>query len=155
LTVEELAKAKGLPVNFLQSLGCRTTSYCDNSAVLIPYHDEAGKVVAVRYRLSLNNADRFRWRRGDHATLYGLDRLADIRKHGWVLLVEGETDSWTCWLKDQPALGMPGKETWKPEWARLIRGVQPYLWVEPGADSIIERVAMDLPGLLVIPAPKD
>jgi hypothetical protein len=123
--------------------------------VAIPYLDEDGNTVAVRYRLSLD-ADglRFTWRKGDHPCLYGLNRLKAIREHGWVLLVEGESDTWTAWYRNVPVLGLPGKTNWRSQWAELLTGLDVYLWVEPEADDIIARVGADIPGLKVIYAPE-
>jgi putative DNA primase/helicase len=39
--------------------------------------------------------------------LYGLWRLEKIRRVGWVVLVEGESDTQTLWIHGIPALGIP------------------------------------------------
>jgi hypothetical protein len=68
--------------------------------VRIPYRDVEGQESAVRYRTALEKSDegdeRFRWRAGDKAQLYGLERLKSIKKVGYALLVEGESEreSW-------------------------------------------------------------
>lgn len=71
LTLEELAAAKRLPVDFLQSLGVRTVYERDLPRVRIAYLDEQGEVAAVRFRKALNGTERFAWRRGDKVLLYG------------------------------------------------------------------------------------
>jgi hypothetical protein len=96
---------------------------------------------------------KFLWRKGDKPCLYGLHRLEEIRKAGYVLLVEGESDCWTAWSLGLPALGIPGKSTWKESWRGHLNGVQSYLWQEPDAEDLVDRVAEDIPDLMVIPAP--
>jgi hypothetical protein len=73
---------------------------------------------------------------------------------GWVVLTEGESDTWTGWHYKVPTLGIPGKSTWKSEWAEHLEGLDVYLWVEPDANDLIARVGADLPGLRVIRAPE-
>jgi putative DNA primase/helicase len=98
--------------------------------------NEAGEVVAVRFHHSLNGAQQFTWRKGDKVQLYGLWRLREIQEAGWVLLVEGESDCWTCWPHGIPALGLPGKSIWKPAWTELLKGLTVYLWQEPDAPEL-------------------
>lgn len=158
LTLEELAKAKGFQVDGptgLKAWGVEQVAQRGATVIRIPYMNEAGETLAVRFRHTLSGPQRFTWRKGDKVLLYGLWRLADIRKLGWCLLVEGETDCWTCWLHGIPALGIPGKTNWKPAWAEFLKGLTAYVWQEPDAPELPAKVAKDLPGLMVIPAPPD
>jgi hypothetical protein len=155
LSTAMLAAAKNLSPNLLREWGVSDSRYNGVTRVAIPYLDGDGNTVAVRYRLSLApGGQRFNWRRGDHATLYGLNKLKDIRDYGWVLLVEGESDTWTGWHYGVPVLGIPGKSTWRREWAEYLVDVSVYLWVEPGADDLVPRVGTDVPGLMVVRAPE-
>jgi len=120
--------------------------------VTIPYYGEGGETLAVRSRLALTGG-RFRWRSGDKVHLYGLDRLSIAHERGYVLLVEGESDCWTCWHYGLPALGIPGKTTWQHKWADKLAGLDTYVWQEPEAEDLIERMAPGLPGLRVIVSP--
>ncbi|MCL0099934.1 hypothetical protein M1O55_03585 [Dehalococcoidia bacterium] len=159
LTVAELAEAKGLPEEFLRSLGVTDgftgTGDSRSPCVDIPYADESGEEKALRKRLSLDGSSRYRWRRGDHTTLYGLPFLKDIKKTGWVVLVEGESDAWTLWLHRIPALGLPGASTWKERFHLHLTGVEVYVWHEPdeGGDKLLHAVSQDLPDLRIIEAP--
>lgn len=156
LTLEELTKAKVFQIDGptgLISWGVAQAVQQGATVVRIPYMNEAGEVVAVRFRHCLSGAKRFTWRSGDKVLLYGLWRLTEIRKAGWVLLVEGETDCWTCWPHDIPVLGLPGKSTWKPAWAELLKGLTVYLWQEPDAPELPGKILKDIPTLKVIPAP--
>lgn len=153
LTLEQLAEAKRLPVDLLQSLGVSTVAYQGQRAVRIPYLDDAGAAIATRYRLALNGDARFRWKSGDKVQPYGLGRLQLARDRGWVLLVEGESDCWTSWHYEIPALGVPGKATWKADWAVHVDGLDVYIWQEPGAEDFSDRIGRDLPEARVIVAP--
>lgn len=145
LTVEQLAAAKRLDPVFLAGLGIRS----ERGLVVVPYHDADGNVAAIRRRHALSGA-RFTWRRGDRPTLYGLDRLR--RQDGPVLVVEGESDCWALWSVGINAVGVPGKATWRPEFASALRGREVYVWQEPDAADFVSRVAADLPDVRVIVA---
>ncbi len=158
LTLEELAKAKKFQIDGstgLKAWGVAQVVQRGATLIRIPYMNQVGEVVAVRFRHSLSGAQRFTWRKGDKVLLYGLWRLQEIQKTGWVLLVEGETDCWTCWLHGIPALGLPGKSTWKAEWTELLKGLTVYLWQEPDAPELPGVILKDVPALKVIIAPSD
>ncbi len=153
ITLEQLGAAKKLETSFLESLGCRNSKRNGVAHVTIPYYSETGETLSVRSRLAPTGG-RFRWRAGDKVHLYGLDRLDSAHERGWVLLVEGESDCWTCWQHGLPALGIPGKTTWRSEWVAKLAGLDTYVWREPDAEDLVERMAPDLPNLRVIVAPQ-
>ena len=153
LTLADLASAKRLPIESLKKWGVSNFNYKERPAVHIPYRDIEGKVTS-RYRLDLTQEPRLLWKKGSKTLLYGLWHLPVIRKLGWVLLVEGESDCWTCWLNNIPALGIPGKTNWKPDWAVHLTNLKVYLWQEPDAPELPGKVARSIPGLLVIKAPE-
>lgn len=131
-TLEQYAEAKKLPVEFLRGLGLSDLTYQNCPAVKISYPDEAGSEVAARFRISLDGADRFRWRSGEKPCLYGLPLLEKAREAGFVLLVEGESDCHTAWLHDVPALGVPGVHTWRNDWSEHLDGIgKVYVVEEP------------------------
>jgi len=155
LTMEELAAAKGLPVAFLRDLGVRdgVVGQYRDPCVDILFCDERGEIRAVHKRLRLVGEPRFVWRKGDHVLPYGLTRLSEARAADQVVLVEGETDCWALWLAGIPALGVPGANTWRPEWVRHLQGVSTiYVWHEPdaGGDTLAAKVIMDFPNVRVI-----
>jgi hypothetical protein len=123
LTLEELAKAKGFQVDGPKGLaawGVAQAKQYGSTVVRIPYSSPDGQEMAVRYRKALSGENRFSWRKGDRVLLYGLGR----KGRDWSLLVEGETDCWTAWVHDLPAMGLPGASTWKPEWAEHFKGMK-------------------------------
>jgi len=154
VTLAALADAKKLPIEYLRSRGLSDCKYQGVCAVKMPYPDPEGNLTAVRFRVGLGKEGvRFKWRRGDHPLLYGLDRIAIFRRGGWVLLVEGESDCWTLWQYKIPALGIPGKSTWRAEWAEFLEGIEVYLWQEPDAADLGINIARAIPNLRVIAAP--
>jgi putative DNA primase/helicase len=141
------AEAKGLPLEYLKKLGLSDRKYQGSPAVRIPYRDEKGEEVSVRFRIALEKSEegdeRFKWRTGSKAMLYGLWRLEQIRKAGWVVLVEGESDTQALWFHGIPALGIPGADTWKERWAEHLEGIKKiYVVIEPdeGGQTFKEKL---------------
>ena len=114
LTLDDYARAKALPVDFLKSLGVSQSTFGRTPAVRIPYFGTAGEELAVRFRIRLEG-DRFRWQPGNKLCLYGQDRLAKAQQIGHVVLVEGESDCHTLWYHGIPALGLPGAANWRED----------------------------------------
>jgi hypothetical protein len=142
-TLENYAAAKGLPVEFLKTQGLRDQKYQGQPAVRISYRGVDGSEEAVRYRIALAKTeeadDRFRWRTGSKARLYGLWRLEGIKRADYVILVEGESDAQTLWYHGIVALGIPGANNWKPEFAEHLEGVERiFTVIEPdkGGDAL-------------------
>ena len=132
LTLEEYARAKALPIDFLKSLGVTHATIGNKPALRIPYYGAQGEEVSVRLRLALEG-DRFRWETGTKICLYGQQRLADARRAGYVVLVEGESDCHTLWSHGIPALGIPGAGNWREERdAGYLDGIETiYVIIEP------------------------
>ena len=154
LRLGDLAQAKKIPAEFLRQLGLTDCKLHGAPAVRIPYYSPHREIKSVRYRLCLSGPGRFVWKSGNKVALYGLDHLEAIRRAGWVLLVEGESDCWTAWRHNLPALGVPGKTCWKSVWKEFLDGISIYVWQEPGAEDFSIRVSADLPEVAVIPAPE-
>jgi len=161
LTLGAFSTAKQLPVEFLKKNGVHEYRFPDGiTAVDFDYWNEQGQLRAVRHRFANKGDKKFRWRKGDKIFPYGLWRLREIQEAGWCLLVEGETDSLTCWLHGLPALGLPGKKTWSRCWETLkgipaLQDLRFYVWQEPDAQDLPQEVARDLPRVLVLPAPPE
>lgn len=143
VTLAEYAEAKRLPLELLTELGLDDVKYFKAPALKIPYYLASGEDGPVRYRLRLhkrlNGDGRFRWRKGSKLIPYGLWRLADATAAGYAVLVEGESDAQTLWHHGIPALGIPGANNWREEWADLLSGIQTgYVVVEPdkGGDTL-------------------
>lgn len=144
VTLEDYAAAKAIPIAFLEGLGLATRKRNGLNRLRIPYADEAGVEVAVRYRIALEGPKRFIWKTGDSPQLYGLWLLDRGRQARYVILVEGESDCHTLWHADEPALGLPGANTWREEWCQYLEGMETiYVVHEPdsGGGALLRRLA--------------
>jgi hypothetical protein len=112
-TLADYAEAKAIPVDILKGFGLSDISYCGSPAVRLPYLKEGGENISTRYRIAVSGDDKFRWRKGDKACLYGQWKRAEAVGAGYVVLVEGESDCHTLWYHGFPAVGIPGADTWK------------------------------------------
>ena len=141
-TLEAYAEAKGLPIDFLRSLGLSDAKYADAPAVRMPYVDRDGHEQAVRFRISLDGEDKFRWKQRSKLCLYGLTRLRKARDLGYVVLVEGESCAQTLWHHEIPALGIPGANNWKDDRdAPELEGIgTAYVVIEPdkGGQTVLD-----------------
>jgi hypothetical protein len=147
LTLEDYAAAKQLPIEFLQKQGVSQINLGNPSrpVLRIPYYDERGDEAAMRFRLRLHGKDRFKWRKGSKPMLYGLQRLEKIRKVGWVILVEGESDWQTLRYHRFPVIALPGADIWDEKRdAQLLKGIEAiYIVIEPdaGGDKVRDWLA--------------
>lgn len=136
-TLAQYAEAKQLPIDFLRGLRLSDFWYMGTPAVRIPYFNESGEEVAVRIRLARTGDNRFKWRKGDKAKqhgIYGLQRLAEARRRGYVILGEGESDWHTLYYHDYPALTIAGADNWNEAWAAYFDGIPIiYVVIEPDA----------------------
>jgi putative DNA primase/helicase len=138
LTLAEYAAAKRLPADWLKQIGVREVpAYGPGKtpAIRTEYRRANGGQPSVRFRVNLNGDKKKRhfWRKGDKACLYGGDWAGGLSAAGFVVLVEGESDTQTLWLNGFPALGLPGANTWNEERdAPLFDGVPVvYVVIEP------------------------
>jgi hypothetical protein len=111
-TTSAYAEAKQLRQDFLRSLGLADVFINEIAAVKIPYLDAEGAETAVRFRVALSGKDKFLWRKGSKALLYGLDRIDRAREEGTITIVEGESDCHTLWNAGFAAVGLPGAGNW-------------------------------------------
>ena len=130
LTLEQYADAKRLPVEKLRRWGLSTYG----GKIKIPYHLPDGRESAMRYRLSLVDEPRFRWRPGSKPTLYGLERIESAKTTGSIVVVEGESDCHTLWHHDYHAVGVPGASSFKSAWLTHLDGISTIsIVIEPDA----------------------
>jgi hypothetical protein len=102
--VATLAADKRLPIDFLGKLEIRNRP---GGGVLIPYFGVDGVKLFARVR-DAPHRPRFEQPKGVPLFPYGLNRLGDARQWGHLYLTEGESDAWTLWACNLPALGLPG-----------------------------------------------
>lgn len=114
-TLAEFAAAKRLPIPFLKDMGVSEFKMDGKPVLRFPYHLPDGIAKAARLRFNLTGRNKHRWRKSDKPLLYGLARVGMAHKAGYIIIVEGESDSLTCWHHDFPAIGLPGAGGWKEE----------------------------------------
>lgn len=142
-TLSEYAFAKRLPEEFLKDV-CRASTAKDRNGVQwlkLPYYNEDGQAPVFRKRYG---DKEFRWSYGSSGKLglYGEWRLPAIRENGYVILVEGESDTQTLWYLKFAALGVPGASNFKAAMAHKLDGLKVYIHVEPdkGGETFMEKV---------------
>jgi transposase-like protein len=145
-SLENYAAYVGLPVAFLKSLGLKEYRHLGEPAVSMPYLDENGEVVLTRSRVSLTGKPKVKTRKGDKHRLYGLWKLEDARTAGYAWMVEGESDWQTLCYHNEPAVGIPGANGWKAEWAADLEGIDRlYFVVEDEAGEQCWRKLTETP----------
>ena len=110
ITLATLAEHKGLPEQFLQSIGVSDNPEKPGE-VLVHYdqaNNELAKMHRIRTALTATEADGWTRQQIGPIVPYGLGRLSDVEKQGYLVLVNGESDCWTLWHHGFPALGIPG-----------------------------------------------
>lgn len=157
LTVEQIAEAKGIPVQWLSD---NKIARQGRGGVEIPYLNEQGEEVAIRTRLNLcklKSDNRFIWEKGKPVMPYGLWLLEEQKAlRNMTIVVEGESDCWTLWHNGFPAIGIPGARNWKKSWARYFSGFgNLYVWVEQdeAGRGFLSDLVADLPDILVLQGP--
>ena len=131
-TLQQYADDKKLPVEFLKSLGVNDANYCNQPAVAIPYFDAENNLVTTQFRIALSGKDKFRWIKGGGTYIYYNNQLRE--KSDYAVIVEGASDSQTCWYYGINAFGVAGASNWKEEYAALFANyIVIYVIIEPDA----------------------
>ena len=142
-TLEEYAFNKRLPVDFLKSTcGASTGKDKDKKTFLkLPYFNEEKTDHIFRKRYA-NKEFRWSWGSSGKLILYGDWRLPEIRKSGWAILVEGESDTQTLWYLGFPALGVPGASNFRPKMVPKLQDLKLFVHVEPdkGGETFLQKV---------------
>lgn len=133
--VSMYAEEKHLPKDWLTSTFSLASGRerSGQNYIRIPYLDESCTQVCFRKRYPKTAPQRFKWSQGSAGkiVLYGLWHMAEFREKGYVILVEGESDTQTLWHLGFPALGVPGASMFKVEWCEQLSGLKLYLHIEP------------------------
>lgn len=137
LELIDLAADKLIPWQFLFKEGVEDEyAWKGSKVVRITYYDAAGNVHSkIRLRLGLSGKESC-WDKDSPGTLvpYGLHRLSMAREAGYLLIGEGESDAWTCWLHSIPFLGVPGASNTKCLDGRALADIpRVYIIQEPDA----------------------
>lgn len=142
-TLEQYSTDKQLPADFLRDV-CKVSTGRERNGTTylrMPYLKTDGQEATYRKRFAKKE---FRWRTGSSGKicLYGEWRLEAIKKKGWAILVEGESDTQSLWYMGLPALGVAGASMFKAEQAETLQGLKLYVHKEPdqGGNTFTEKV---------------
>lgn len=142
-TLERYSFDKRLPADFLRDT-CKVDTGKDRDGteyLRMPYFFEDGKEAAIRKRYAKKE---FRWMRGSKGKicLYGEWRLPGIRKAGYAVLVEGESDTQTLWYLGIPAIGIAGASMFKDYQTMGLQDLKLYIHREPdgGGDTFYRKL---------------
>lgn len=144
--VEDFAAEKKLPVEYLKRIGLTNGYNC----VKIPYYDENHIETAVRCRYDpkvKTNKGRFSWEKNSEIGLYGLNGLEDCEDE-FIVLVEGESDAMTLWFHGVPAVGVPGANNFKKNYAEKLKKFKKiYVHQEPdnGGENFVRNACKVFP----------
>lgn len=132
VTLAGLAEFVALPVAFLAECGLRE----GRGGVVVSYRGEDGSALHEKVRKTIRGkGPKYVYAKsGTKAAPYGLWRLQRYREtHKALVLVEGESDSWTLWHHGLPALGIPGASNYGVLQAEHLAGIEKVFVVqEPG-----------------------
>lgn len=148
--VEVYAEEKKLPEDWLAKTFSLSAGKerSGQHYVKIPYFNEDCQPVVFRKRYPKDAPMRFKWSQGSAGKLmlYGLWSLKTVHERGYVILVEGESDTHTLWYLGLPTLGVPGASTYRPEWSEKLKGLKLYLHIEPdqGGKTFLEQMTKKL-----------
>lgn len=140
VTVAELAHHKRLPESLLRDTFKMTDS---SDGVKVPYLNPDDSTFRERLRSALKAGDGSRWLAG----AYGLHLLDKARLAGYVIFVEGESDTWTAHYHGFPALGIPGADgvkVIKPEHLEALPLVYYVKEPDKGGDTFAAKLPAHL-----------
>ena len=146
--LEEYAFSKRLPVDFLkETCGAETgrDRKTKTTYLKLPYFNEEKTEPIFRKRYA-DKEFRWSWGSSGKLILYGDWRLPEIRKQGYAILVEGESDTQTLWYLKLPALGVPGASVFKPKMVPKLQDLKLYIHVEPdkGGETFLQKITQIL-----------
>jgi hypothetical protein len=144
VTVAELANVKLLPADFISTLGLIDLP---DGGVGISYFDRSGKELAVKRRTALRATEGSYWPKGQPLSAYGLWRLDEAVKAGFLILVEGESDCWALWFHRLPALGIPGAnavKTLAKEYVEVVETIYIHREPDQGGTTLVEGMVKRL-----------
>ena len=147
-SLKEYALEKHLDPDWLAS-ECKIETvhdrYYNVDYMKVPYMNENGIEVTFRKRFANK---QFRWKKGSSGKigLYGEWRLKQIRTAGYVILVEGESDTQSLWVMGLSALGIAGASMFKPEQSGLLQDLKVYIHQEKdsGGETFFRKITHGL-----------
>ena len=142
-SLAEYTFTKHLPEDFLKdTCGITTAKDRDGTQYLkTPYFNEENQAPIFRKRYG-DKEFRWSWGSSGKLILYGDWRLPELRKTGWAVLVEGESDTQTLWYLKVPALGVPGASNFNARMVPKLQDLKLYIHQEPdqGGQTFLAKI---------------
>ena len=142
-SLAEYTFTKHLPEDFLKdTCGITTAKDKDGSQYLkMPYFNEENTTPIFRKRYG-DKEFRWSWGSSGKLILYGDWRLPELRKTGWAVVVEGESDTQTLWYLKVPALGVPGASNFNARMVPKLQDLKLYIHQEPdqGGQTFLAKI---------------
>jgi putative DNA primase/helicase len=143
--VLDIAEAKCIDPRFLHNLGLLSGyRYKGRNYVMIPYFNADGtQHTKIRIRKAVSGDYKQCWDEGTPGEVkpYGLNRLDMARKIGYLLIGEGESDAWACWLHSMPYLGIPGANMQKCLQYLDVNILPPKIYILQESDQVIRLLS--------------
>lgn len=125
----------------------------DGPSLLIPYFDQAGKLVSVQSRHlgrgkpqgEEKEPPRFKFAPGSHRMIYGLERLAGYPREEPLLVTEGPSDCWTALSLGLHAVAIPSATLFDRGSKELLEGRN--LHIFPDQDEAGLSLYFELKGM--------
>lgn len=146
-TLAQYSFEKRLPEDFLkETFHLETAKDRDGvNYIRIPYYNEEGKEATYRKRYGHKD---FRWKYGSSGKicLYAEWKIPEYRKAGYVVMVEGESDTQSMIFMGVPTLGVPGASMFKKDQADKLQDFKVYLHIEPdkGGETFLAKMTAAL-----------
>lgn len=135
ISIYDLSQDKLILPHLFDKLNITTIAHNGKKAVRIPYYTSDGKeYTKVRIRKELSAKKGSIWNGEGDLIPYGLERLEEARKAGYVVIVEGESDCWTLWQRGIPALGIPGATQYRGLFLSYLEGIE-HIYLSQEADA--------------------
>ncbi|MFD8142587.1 toprim domain-containing protein [Streptomyces sp. NPDC059708] len=120
--------------------------------IAIPYI-AGDTVVKMRFRtLSESATCKYLDMPGGSPRPYNVRALT--RYSPYICLTEGEFDAMAAEAAGMPAVGLPGAESWRPEWSRLLKQYRTVYMLQDGDEAgsrLTAAIGKDVPNLRAIP----
>ncbi len=146
-SLAQYATEKHLPKEWLKER-CKLSTEKDRNGTTylkLPYFTEDNRELTFRKRYAYKN---FRWKWGSAGKigLYGEWRIKEIREEGYVLLVEGESDTQSLWYMKIPAIGVPGASMFQTRHVPLLQNLKMYIHEEKdkGGETFLKKTLEEL-----------
>ena len=132
ISLKQYSEVSHLPIDYLKQLNVTDRNFSGKMRVQIPYIDEGGNVLGIRYRTSLDG--QFIWKQGSRVIPYGIWKIQELLQccneklgqQDLIIIVADEIEAQTFWFYDVPALSVPQGVNWKKEWNGYVKNCSVY-----------------------------